>query len=131
MREKSFMTDVYNPDPYKTLAAAYVSHTRSSERAWGRSRLRAALLGQDAMRLDGLWGGMLASQAQAITQAWIVKEVKGLLYLLTHLSPRVCLDLRKLELGVVGVHLADLLPGRGPENLGRAEKKKTSQHFLE
>lgn len=38
---------------------------------------------------------------------------------MTHLSPRVCLDLGELELGVVGVHLADLLPGRGAENLQR------------
>lgn len=45
--------------------------------------------------------------------------VKGLLYLLTHLSPRVCLDLGKFELGVVWVHLADLLSGGGAENLGR------------
>lgn len=53
--------------------------------------------------------------------AWVdLKEVKGLLYLLTHLSPRVCLDLREFELGVVGVHLTDLLSGRGAEDLGRA-----------
>lgn len=45
------------------------------------------------------------------------REIKGLLYLLTHLSPRVCLDLGKLELSVVGVHLTDLLPGWGPKNL--------------
>lgn len=53
-----------------------------------------------------------------------LREVKGLLYLLTHLSPRVCLDLRKLELSVVGVHLSDLLPGWCAENLKRTEKKR-------
>lgn len=53
-----------------------------------------------------------------------LREVKGLLYLLTHLSPRVRLDLRKLELGVVGVHLSDLLPGRRAENLKRAGPKR-------
>ena len=47
------------------------------------------------------------------------REVKGLLYLLTHLSPRMCLDLGEFELGVVGVHLTDLLSGRGAENLDR------------
>lgn len=46
-----------------------------------------------------------------------LKEVKGLLYLLTHLSPWVRLDLGKFELSVVGVHFADLLPGWGAENL--------------
>lgn len=58
------------------------------------------------------------------TQAWrdavavdLKREVKGLLYLLTHLSPRVCLNLGEFELGVVGVHLADLLSSRGAENL--------------
>lgn len=53
-----------------------------------------------------------------------LREVKGLLYLLTHLSPRVCLNLRKLELGVVGVHLSDLLPGWRAENLKRTQQKK-------
>lgn len=53
-----------------------------------------------------------------------LREVKGLLYLLTHLSPRVCLDLRKLELSVVGVHLSDLLPGWCAENLKRTERKE-------
>lgn len=48
-----------------------------------------------------------------------LREVKELLYLLTHLSPRVCLNLGKFELGVVGVHLADLLSGWGAENLRR------------
>lgn len=52
-----------------------------------------------------------------------LKEVKGLLYLLTHLSPRVCLDLGEFELGVVGVHLTDLLSGWGPENLDRARQR--------
>lgn len=46
------------------------------------------------------------------------------MYLLTHLSPRVCLDLRKLELGVVGVHLSDLLPGWRAQNLKRKEQKR-------
>lgn len=53
-----------------------------------------------------------------------LREVKGLLYLLTHLSPRVCLNLRKLELGVVGVHLSDLLPGWRAENLKRTQQKR-------
>lgn len=48
-----------------------------------------------------------------------VEVVKGLLYLLTHLSPWVCLDLGEFELSVVGVHLTDLLSGWGAENLGR------------
>lgn len=57
------------------------------------------------------------------------KEVKGLLYLLTHLSPRMCLDLGKLELCVVGVHFADLLSGRGAKNLegARPEHDITKQ----
>lgn len=46
-----------------------------------------------------------------------LKEVKGFLYLLTHLSPRMCLDLGEFEFSVVGVHLTDLLSGRGAENL--------------
>lgn len=63
--------------------------------------------------------------------AWVdLKEVKGLLYLLTHLSPRVCLDLREFELGVVGVHLTDLLSGRGAEDLGRAGWKNKTEHCL-
>ncbi len=45
--------------------------------------------------------------------------VKGLLYLLTHLSPRMCLDLGKFELGVVWIHLTDLLSGWGTKNLRR------------
>lgn len=44
----------------------------------------------------------------------------------------MCLDLGELELSVVGVHLADLLSGRGPEDLdgerregeGAAEDRK-------
>lgn len=48
-----------------------------------------------------------------------LKEVKGLLYLLTHLSPRMCLNLGEFELGVVGVHFADLLSSWGAENLKR------------
>lgn len=58
-----------------------------------------------------------------------LREVKGLLYLLTHLSPRVCLDLGKLELGVVRVHLTDLLSGWGAENLKRTRQKKISTHI--
>lgn len=46
-----------------------------------------------------------------------LKEVKGLLYLLTHLSPWMCLDLGEFEFSVVGVHLTDLLSGWGAENL--------------
>lgn len=41
------------------------------------------------------------------------------LYLWTHLSPRVRLNLGELELGVVGVHLADLLTRRGTQDLSR------------
>lgn len=57
---------------------------------------------------------------------WILesKKEKGLLYLLTHLSPRVCLDLGELELGVVGVHLSDLLPGRSAEDLQRGRSHR-------
>lgn len=40
-----------------------------------------------------------------------------LLYLLTHLSPGMCLNLGEFELSVVGVHLTDLLSGRSTENL--------------
>jgi len=46
-----------------------------------------------------------------------LREVKVLLYLLTHLSPWMCLNLGEFELGVVGVHLTDLFPGRGAEDL--------------
>lgn len=49
-------------------------------------------------------------------------EVKVLLYLLTHLSPRVGLDLGEFELSVVGVHLADLFSGWSTENLERNSK---------
>lgn len=49
-------------------------------------------------------------------------EVKVLLYLLTHLSPRVGLDLGEFELSVVGVHLADLFSGWSTENLKRNSK---------
>lgn len=35
----------------------------------------------------------------------------------THLMPRMGLDLRKLELGVVWVHAFDLLSGRRSQNL--------------
>lgn len=59
-----------------------------------------------------------------------LREVKGLLYLLTHLSPRMCLDLRKLELSVVGVHLSDLLTGWCPKNLDRTEQKKRMQQYV-
>ena len=34
-----------------------------------------------------------------------------------YLIPGVCLDLRELELCVVGVHLSNLLLGRGAEDL--------------
>lgn len=47
------------------------------------------------------------------------RVVKEFLYLLTHLSPWVCLDLRELKLSVVGIHLSDLLPSGSAENLGR------------
>lgn len=58
-----------------------------------------------------------------------LREVKGLLYLLTHLSPWMCLNLGKLELGVVGVHLSDLLPGWGAQNLDRTEPKDGTPHY--
>ena len=62
-----------------------------------------------------------------------LREVKGLLYLLTHLSPRMCLNLGELELSVVGVHLPDLLSGRGAENLERTGQTRTGtiRHQLE
>lgn len=59
-----------------------------------------------------------------------LREVKGLLYLLTHLSPRMRLNLGEFELGVVGVHLADLLSGRGAENLERRGKKQVDDSYL-
>lgn len=59
-----------------------------------------------------------------------LRKVKGLLYLLTHLSPRMCLDLGELELGVVGVHLPDLLSGWGAENLERNRTEKTQSYNL-
>lgn len=41
----------------------------------------------------------------------------------------MCLDLGELELGVVGVHLSDLLPGRGAENLqrGRSHRRDAAE----
>lgn len=37
----------------------------------------------------------------------------------------MCLNLGELKLGVVGVHLTDLLPGWGPENLEKEHKNKS------
>lgn len=54
-----------------------------------------------------------------------LREVKGLLYLLTHLSPRMCLNLGEFELSVVGVHLTDLLSGWSAENLVRTGQTRT------
>lgn len=79
----------------------------------------------DVMRLDGC--GAACGYSVVETQTWRqidavvvdLRKVKGLLYLLTHLSPRMCLDLGKFELSVVGVHLTDLLSGWGAENLER------------
>lgn len=34
-----------------------------------------------------------------------------------HLLPRMRLDLRKLELRIIGIHLPDLFPGRSAEHL--------------
>lgn len=59
----------------------------------------------------------------------MVLKVKKLifLYLLTHLSPRVGLYLRKLELSVVGVHLSNLLTSGCAQDL-REEERKTERH---
>lgn len=51
------------------------------------------------------------------------RVVKEFLYLLTHLSPWVCLNLGEFELSVVGVHLSDLLPCRGPQNLQHRDRR--------
>lgn len=53
-----------------------------------------------------------------------LRKIKGLLYLLTHLSPRVCLNLGKFELCVVGVHFTDLLSGWGSKNLERIKQMR-------
>lgn len=81
-------------------------------------------LGLQALAGGGDGVGWLSSSKQASKQAkqanataMDLRERKVLLYLLTHLSPRMCLDLGKLELGVVGVHLSDLLSGWGAQNL--------------
>jgi len=66
------------------------------------------------------------ARRQADEAAVDLREVKGLLYLLTHLSPRMCLNLGEFELGVVGVHLTNLLSGWGPENLERGKTRQTS-----
>lgn len=94
-------------------------------------RPHAALLG-GCDEAGWLWSGKHKAQAQrqAIIQGWSLREVKGLLYLLTHLSPRMCLDLGKFELSVVGVHLSDLLPGWGAENLDGTEQKNRAQHYV-
>lgn len=63
---------------------------------------------------------MLDNEAWKCAAAVDLRKVKGLLYLLTHLSPRMCLDLGEFELSVVGVHLTDLLSGGGAEDLDRA-----------
>lgn len=77
----------------------------------------------DVMRSDGCGAacGNGANTSMETTDAVgvILRKVKELLYLLTHLSPRMCLDLGEFELSVVGVHLTDLLSGWSAENLER------------
>lgn len=60
-----------------------------------------------------------------------VRKLNVLLYLLTHLSPRVCLNLREFELGVVGVHLADLFSGRSAQNLRQNIQCERQCHWVE
>lgn len=86
----------------------------------------------DVMRLDGCVErhvGITSTETSG-NSGVDLREVKGLLYLLTHLSPWMCLNLGKFELGVVWVHLSDLLTGRGAENLDRTERKNRTQHVF-